>query len=172
LIKNILQDNYVDTMASNNRNDGSGLGNYELRFTNAGQAIGEARRRNRLNDWPIIVEGPRDRRALIALGFTGPIEVLNRGWTIERVVAYLYESYGTRNDKVGGASVCLLMDWDRTGGRLQRKLANLMQSFDMMVDQEIRTTLQKNLKPETRVVESLYGMADRLRYYINIEDNW
>lgn len=172
MIKNILQDNYVDTMASNNRNDGSGLGNYELRFTNAGQAIGEARRRNRLNDWPIIVEGPRDRRALIALGFTGPIEVLNRGWTIERVVAYLYESYGTRNDKVGGASVCLLMDWDRTGGRLQRKLANLMQSFDMMVDQEIRTTLQKNLKPETRVVESLYGMADRLRYYINIEDNW
>jgi len=159
-------------MASNNRNDGSGLGNYELRFTNAGQAIGEARRRNRLNDWPIIVEGPRDRRALIALGFTGPIEVLNRGWTIERVVAYLYESYGTRNDKVGGASVCLLMDWDRTGGRLQRKLANLMQSFDMMVDQEIRTTLQMNLKPETRVVESLYGMADRLRYYINIEDNW
>ena len=92
-------------MASNNRNDGSGLGNYELRFTNAGQAIGEARRRNRLNDWPIIVEGPRDRRALIALGFTGPIEVLNRGWTIERVVAYLYESYGTRNDRVGGLSL-------------------------------------------------------------------
>ena len=53
------------------------------------------------------------------------------------------------------------MDWDRTGGRLQRKLANLMQGFDMMVDQDTRTVLQKNLKPETRVVESLFGMADR-----------
>ena len=157
-------------MASQNRNDGSGLGNYELRFSNAGQAIGEARRKNRLYNWPIIVEGPRDKRALLALGFTGPVEVLNRGWTIERVVAHLYETYGTRNESTGGSSVCLLMDWDRTGGRLQRKLANLMQSFDMSVDQEIRTILQKNLKPETRVVESLYGMADRLRYHITQED--
>ena len=157
-------------MAGQNRNDGSGLGNYELRFSNAGQAIGEARRKNRLYNWPIIVEGPRDKRALLALGFTGPVEVLNRGWTIERVVAHLYETYGTRNESTGGSSVCLLMDWDRTGGRLQRKLTNLMQSFDMSVDQEIRTILQKNLKPETRVVESLYGMADRLRYHITQED--
>ena len=157
-------------MAGQNRNDGSGLGNYELRFSNAGQAIGEARRKNRLYNWPIIVEGPRDKRALLALGFTGPVEVLNRGWTIERVVAHLYETYGTRNESTGGSSVCLLMDWDRTGGRLQRKLANLMQSFDMSVDQEIRTILQKNLKPETRVVESLYSMADRLRYHITQED--
>ena len=157
-------------MAGQNRNDGSGLGNYELRFSNAGQAIGEARRKNRLYNWPIVVEGPRDKRALLALGFTGPVEVLNRGWTIERVVAHLYETYGTRNESTGGSSVCLLMDWDRTGGRLQRKLANLMQSFDMSVDQEIRTILQKNLKPETRVVESLYGMADRLRYHITQED--
>lgn len=157
-------------MAGQNRNDGSGLGNYELRFSNAGQAIGEARRKNRLYNWPIIVEGPRDKRALLALGFTGPVEVLNRGWTIERVVAHLYETYGTRNESTGGSSVCLLMDWDRTGGRLQRKLANLMQSFDMSVDQDIRTILQKNLKPETRVVESLYGMADRLRYHITQED--
>ena len=157
-------------MAGQNRSDGSGLGNYELRFSNAGQAIGEARWKNRLYNWPIIVEGPRDKRALLALGFTGPVEVLNRGWTIERVVAHLYETYGTRNVSTGGSSVCLLMDWDRTGGRLQRKLANLMQSFDMSVDQEIRTILQKNLKPETRVVESLYGMADRLRYHITQED--
>ena len=157
-------------MTNQNRNDGSGLGNYELRFSNAGQAIGEARRKNRLFNWPIIIEGPRDKRALLALGFTGPLEVLNRGWTIERVVAHLYETYGTRNEPAGGASVCLLMDWDRTGGRLQRKLANLMHSFDMMVDQETRTILQKNLKPETRVVESLYGMADRLNFYITQED--
>ena len=118
-------------MAGQNRKlDSHGLGNYELRFSNAGQAI-EARRKNRLFNWPIIIEGPRDRRALVALGFTGPIEVLNRGWTIERVVAHWYETYGTRNPDAGGPSVCLLMDWDRTGGRLQRKLANLMQEISI-----------------------------------------
>ena len=157
-------------MASSNRNDGTGLGNYELRFTNAGQTLGEARRRNRLHNWPIIVEGPRDKRALKSLEFVGPIEVLNRGWNLERVVAHLYETYGTRNSSVGGSSVCLLMDWDRTGGRLQRKLARLLEGFDMLVDQDTRVVLRKNLKPETRVLESLHGLADRLSYYLNQED--
>jgi len=157
-------------MASSNHNDGTGLGNYELRFTNAGQSLGEARRRNRLHNWPIIVEGPRDKRALESLSFVGPIEVLNRGWDLERVVAYLYETYGTRNESVGGSSVCLLMDWDRTGGRLQRKLARLLEGFDMLVDQETRVVLQKNLKPETRVLESLRGLADRLGDYLDQED--
>ena len=157
-------------MASSNHNDGTGLGNYELRFTNAGQSLGEARRRNRLHNWPIIVEGPRDKRALESLSFVGPIEVLNRGWDLERVVAYLYETYGTRNESVGGSSVCLLMDWDRTGGRLQRKLARLLEGFDMLVDQETRVVLQKNLKPETRVLESLHSLADRLGDYLDQED--
>ena len=157
-------------MASSNRNDGTGLGNYELRFTNAGQTLGEARRRNRLHNWPIIVEGPRDKRALKSLDFVGPIEVLNRGWNLERVVAHLYETYGARNNSVGGSSVCLLMDWDRTGGRLQRKLARLLEGFDMLVDQAVRVVLQKNLKPETRVLESLHGLADRLRQFIDQED--
>ena len=157
-------------MASSTRSDGTGLGNYELRFTNAGQTLGEARRRNRLHNWPIVVEGPRDKRALESLSFAGPIEVLNRGWDLERVVAHLYEKYGTRNNSVGGSSVCLLMDWDRTGGRLQRRLARLLEGFDMMIDQDTRVVLQKNLKPETRVLESLHGLADRLQLYIDQED--
>ena len=157
-------------MASSNRNDSTGLGNYELRFGNAGQSLGEARRRNRQHNWPIVVEGLRDKRALESLNFVGPIEVLNRGWNLERVVAYLYETYGTRNNSAGGSSVCLLMDWDRTGGRLQRKLARLLEGFDMLVDQDTRVVLQKNLKPETRVLESLHGLADRLIHYLDQED--
>ena len=61
-------------MAGQNRSDVLGLGNYELRFSNAGQAIGEARRKNRLFNWPIIIEGPRDRRALVALGLPDPLK--------------------------------------------------------------------------------------------------
>jgi 5S rRNA maturation endonuclease (ribonuclease M5) len=62
------------------------------------------------------------------------------------------------------------MDWDRTGGRLQRRLARLLEGLDMLVDQDTRVILQKNLKPETRVLESLYGLADRLSYYLHQED--
>ena len=62
------------------------------------------------------------------------------------------------------------MDWDRTGGRLQQRLARLLEGFDILVDQDTRVVLQKNLKPETRVLESLHGMADRLRYFVNQED--
>ena len=43
----------------------------------------------------ILVEGKRDEIALRNLGFTGPIEKLNRGWGIERVVVYIVENYGT-----------------------------------------------------------------------------
>lgn len=158
-------------MPPSKNSEGSGLGDFVLRFTNAGQALGEARKRNRLYNWPVIVEGPRDKRALKSLGFTGPIEVLNRGWPIERFVAYIYETYGTRNQMVGESSACIMMDWDRTGGRLQARLVRLFNSMDILVDTEVRTVLQKNLKPETRVVESLYGMTDRLLTYINQCDN-
>ena len=42
----------------------------------------------------ILVEGKRDEIALRDLGFTGPIEKLNRGWTVDRVVVYIVENYG------------------------------------------------------------------------------
>ena len=116
------------------------------RFATAGKALGEARRRNRDEGFAIIVEGPRDKMALLRLGCDGPIEVVNRGWGMDRLTAYLYETYGTRtHDR--RSTMTLLMDWDRTGGRLQ---ANL------------RKVLMRTLKPETRVVESLGGLAGAL----------
>ena len=42
---------------------------------------------------PILVEGPRDVTALRALGLTGPIEVVNRGWDVARRIAHLVETY-------------------------------------------------------------------------------
>jgi len=61
----------------------------------------------------------------------------------------------------------VLMDWDRTGGRLQRKIIELLESFDMKVCQETRNILMKALKPETRVLESLKGLSDALLPYID-----
>lgn len=137
----------------------------------AGQSIGDERRRNRELNGPILVEGKRDKIALESLGFTGTIEVLNRGWNIERVVTLLFEVYGTRNKIDGGAVISVLMDWDRTGGRLQRRIVDLFESFDMKVSQETRTVLMKALKPETRVVESLKGLGYALLPYIEDYDS-
>jgi 5S rRNA maturation endonuclease (ribonuclease M5) len=137
------------------------------RFMVAGQSIAEERRRNREFNCPVLVEGKRDKIALESLGFTGKIEVLNRGWSIERVVTYLFETYGTRNQIDDSTVISVLMDWDRTGGRLQRKILELLESFDMKVSQETRNVLMKALKPETRVVESLKGLSYALLPYIS-----
>ena len=56
----------------------------EIRFRAAAKAIAASIRRNRSGegnpDCPILVEGLRDEKALRALGFTGIVERVNRGW--------------------------------------------------------------------------------------------
>ena len=146
-----------------------GSGNAAERFAIAGMALGEARQKNRELHWPIIIEGKRDRTALQALHFTGPIEVLNRGWGLDRFITYLYEQYGIRGTD-GGPSICLLMDWDRTGGRLQKTLTQRLESLDVKVCHELRNQLLKALKPETRVVESLKSLAVDLLPFVEQED--
>jgi len=138
------------------------------RFQSAGKALGEARYRNREEGFAIIVEGPRDKAALLRLGFVGPIEVVNRGWGMDRLAAYLYETYGTRTSD-RRSTMTLLMDWDRTGGKLQSNLRRRLESFDVMIDEELRKNLMKTLKPETRVVESLGGLAGALVPHMDME---
>ncbi len=148
-----------------------GSGDAALRFRIAGEALADARVLNREMDWPILVEGKRDKEALSVLGFSGPIEVLNRGWALERLVAYLYETYGPRRPVDRGPSICILMDWDRTGGRLQSELRRRLEGMDVKISEDLRTVLMKALKPETRVVESLKGMAHELGPFIDEYDD-
>lgn len=110
---------------------------------------------------PILVEGPRDVAALRALGITGPIEVVNRGWDVARRIAHLVETYGPRGTD-GGPALHLLMDWDRTGGRLQTTFRRRLEAFDVKVDEEVRRVLMRCLKPETRTVEGMSGLVDVL----------
>jgi 5S rRNA maturation endonuclease (ribonuclease M5) len=104
---------------------------------------------------PVIVEGINDVRTLRELGFVGIVEKVNRGWPISKLVAYLHSTYGVRNLEDGGGAVILLMDWDRTGGRLQKSIRERMESLDVKVDEELRIELMKTMKPEGRTVESL-----------------
>ena len=142
------------------------------RYTSAGRALGESRIRNRPPSdggcgCPIIIEGRRDRIALQILGFTGPIEQVNRGWDLAKFVTHIFETYGILNKVDQGPSVILLMDWDRTGGRLQRKLGERFKAFGMQVDNETRMELVRAMKPEGRTVEGLKAHAEKLQPYID-----
>ena len=131
----------------------------EIRFRAAAKAIASSIRRNRSGednpDCPILVEGLRDEKALRALGLTGVVERVNRGWDRSRLVAYLHETYGTRNIVDKRPALILLMDWDRTGCRLQKALRDQLMAMDMPVDEELRTVLLRVMKPEARTIEAL-----------------
>jgi 5S rRNA maturation endonuclease (ribonuclease M5) len=133
------------------------MSDIQFRFNLAAQALSKLLEDNSLG-LPIIVEGKKDIAALRKLGFKGTIEQLNRGWDLDRFCTYLYETYGTR-DSQGGAAIELLMDWDRTGGRLQKKLVERLQSLDVKISQEARKVLSRALKPETKYVESLSSLG-------------
>ena len=137
------------------------------RFDQSAKALAKSQKRNKSlaeggANCPILVEGKRDVIALRNLGFTGTIEKLNRGWDRSKLIAYLFEKYGTRNLVDGGPSIIVLMDWDRTGGRLQKSLRERMQSLDAPIDEELRTVLMKVMKPEGRTVESIAPYANLL----------
>jgi 5S rRNA maturation endonuclease (ribonuclease M5) len=87
-----------------------------------------------------------------------------------RLVAHLYEEYGTRNPIDGGAAIILLMDWDRTGGRIQRDILNRLESLDVKLDVYTRKEIARCLKPEGRTVEGLAAHARELRVFIDERD--
>ena len=150
---------------------GLGSSNADQRWYKAALAIAEGRRRNRECRAVVLVEGRRDRVALERLGFTGPIEVLNRGWPVDDVLVYLVETYGRRSSVDDGPSIVLLMDWDRTGGRLQSQCRRNLESLDVRFDESLRATLMVCMKPEARVVEGLTGLVDVLGPLVDTYDD-
>ena len=78
---------------------------------------------------PILVEGKRDKDFLLELGFSGTIEVLNRGWSLEKLAIYLLEKNQVISENKK-PMLSILMDWDRTGEKLQKKLVQIFSSMD------------------------------------------
>lgn len=150
---------------------GRGSSNAEERWHQAAQALAGARLRNRKANAVVLVEGRRDREALEGLGFSGPIEVLNRGWPVDDVLVFVVETYGRRSQVDRGPSVIVLMDWDRTGGRLQANIRRNLESLDVGFDEQLRSVLMRCLKPETRVVEGLSGLVDVLGPLVDMYDD-
>ena len=145
----------------------SGPPDRQVRFEKAAKAIATAIVRNRPIDQggfgrPVVVEGIRDEKAVRALGFTGPVERVNRGWDRSRLIAHLHSSYCIGPTPDGGPPLILLMDWDRTGGKLQSSIRDRLMSLDSLVDEDLRNILLRVMKPEGRTVESLLSHAPSL----------
>ncbi|MAY13157.1 MAG: hypothetical protein CMB21_05065 [Euryarchaeota archaeon] len=135
--------------------------NRKKRFEIAAVVLADARKENR-DGKVILVEGKRDVRALKNLGFTGEIVQLNRGWPVDKVVVWMFEKYQM--------PPIVLMDWDRTGGRLQKSLQSKFQSLDVLIPDEPRRTLSKAIRPDTLCVEALNSLADYLLPLMQISD--
>ena len=97
--------------------------------------------------------------------------MLNRGWPVDDVLVHLVETYGRRSEVDRGPSIIVLMDWDRTGGRLQSTIRRNLESLDVRFDEDLRMTLMRCLKPETRVVEGLSGLVDALAPLVDMYDD-
>ncbi|HJM76969.1 MAG: hypothetical protein QGF28_00305 [Candidatus Thalassarchaeaceae archaeon] len=142
------------------RSRAAGPPDREVRFEMAAKAIAASILRNRPiaeggSGCPVVVEGINDEKALRALGFSGTIEKVNRGWDRARLVAYLHSTHCFSRPPDGGPSLILLMDWDRTGGKLQTSLRDRLMALDAPIDEGLRMILLRAMKPEGRTVESL-----------------
>jgi 5S rRNA maturation endonuclease (ribonuclease M5) len=145
--------------------------NREERFICAAKSIKESIIRNRdVSEnglaCPVLVEGIKDVKSLREIGFVGQIETINRGWDRSRMIAYLYEKYGSELAIDGYPKIILLMDWDRTGDLLQKSFRTRLESMDTRVDERLRLVLSKQLKFECRTVESISSYSEIFKQII------
>jgi 5S rRNA maturation endonuclease (ribonuclease M5) len=100
----------------------------------------------------VVVEGDRDRRSLRHLGVSGRVELLHSGRGMSQL---------TRALTSPGLRVVVLTDWDREGGHLAHRLAELLVAEGVRVDLEFRRRLTRTLHGEVAHVEGLAGWARR-----------
>ena len=105
---------------------------------------------------PVIVEGQRDIIALRGL-CDAQLLVLNNGHPVLQTVEKLARKLGP------GGRFAILTDWDRTGGRLARKLAELGRASDLQPDLELRRELALISRGDISCVEELPALERKLR---------
>lgn len=103
---------------------------------------------------PILVEGPKDAAALRELGITGKVQVVHTGQSLVALVETL--------DQEGVREVILLTDWDRTGGRIHRRLRELLDTHVIKWSDRERQALGRIVGNDVRTVESVPRLRETL----------
>ena len=103
---------------------------------------------------PIIVEGPRDVKAMRALGITGMVKAINTGNSLVNFCATLASEH---------RRFIILTDWDRKGGHLAQLLRKGFEAADTKFDENPRRKIANLTKKELKDIEGLPAYIERLR---------
>ncbi len=101
----------------------------------------------------VLVEGEKDRRALVRLGLSSPIALVHQGQRLPTIAQALAAHH---------KRAIVLTDWDRKGGQLAERLSELLEGADIEVNRETRQRLARVLRGELVHVEGLYRWATHL----------
>ena len=107
-------------------------------------------------DSPVVVEGHSDTLALRSLGYHGEVIELNDGKSVLSTVEKLVQKLGTSGIFV------IMTDWDRTGGRLAKRLKECGESSDLVPDLRIRRDLSLLCSKDITCIEELPTMIKSL----------
>jgi dTMP kinase len=102
--------------------------------------------RERPDDAVILVEGQKDKDALIELGVGGEVWQIKGGNSIFNIAEELAHN---------GKSAIILTDWDRKGGQLCRALRIALTANGVPFDDSIRMRLVQIAKKEVKDIEGL-----------------
>jgi 5S rRNA maturation endonuclease (ribonuclease M5) len=97
-------------------------------------------------EFPIIVEGKKDRRALKVLGFKGRIYTINHGIPLFNFC----EEISRKHDRV-----IILTDWDSRGGRTAKILREGLAANSVKYDDDARAKLARICKKDVKDIEAL-----------------
>ena len=109
-------------------------------------------------NFPIIVEGKRDKIALRKLGIKGDIIQLNDGKSVLSTIERISQRFGRSSQFV------ILMDWDKTGNKLAKQLVSFGEACDLVPNDKIRSALSKFSAKEISCVEELPTFVFSLGY--------
>lgn len=115
------------------------------------QIIGRLKRSN--DEYPVIVEGRKDERALKRIGLSGVILKLDKGDSIFNFCENLRGQY---------EKVVILTDWDRKGGRLARALRDGLKANGVPYDDDFRRQIAFLVRKEVKDVEGLPKLLSKL----------
>lgn len=109
-------------------------------------------------NFPIIVEGKRDKIALRKLGIKADIIQLNDGKSVLSTIERISQRFGRSSQFV------ILMDWDKTGNKLAKQLVSFGEACDLVPNDKIRSALSKFSAKEISCVEELPTFVFSLGY--------
>jgi 5S rRNA maturation endonuclease (ribonuclease M5) len=113
-------------------------------------------------DVPVLVEGKRDRQALMNLGLDGEILIVNTGHSLMEMCEDLSHRY---------EEIILMLDWDAKGKELSKNIERNLVQLSVKTDRAFMVRIFHLVSKETKEVEELDKLMERLRIPVGMQQN-